>query len=67
MSDLEDSWALSSFNCESSMPYFAHEQRVHAFRNDGKDVVFIVNASTPEEAKGFFGEIPAGGGRFDGL
>ena len=37
------------------------------FRTDGKGVVFIVNASTPEEAEKHFGEIPAGAGRFDGL
>jgi hypothetical protein len=30
------------------------------FRTDGKGVVFIVNASTPEEGKKHFGEIPAG-------
>src|SRR5262249_33195609 len=30
------------------------------FRTDGKGVVFIVNASTPEEAKKHFGEFPLG-------
>jgi hypothetical protein len=37
------------------------------FRTDGKGVVFLVNASTPEEAKNILEKFPLGAGRFDGL